>query len=517
MVLLVWIIATAVAARAWLLFRTPYVPGINGAYYLVQARALLDRGVLGIPDMPLTFHLHAAVAWTLMQLTHLSQADAIIWAVKCCDAALPPLVAWPVFVLVRRWARARGHGDAVPLAAAALACLASPWILIVGELQKNSLALVWLALLVTTLHAWLGSPTYRRGLAVIVSVLLLGLTHIGVLGAALVLLAAVMLVYIARHDRIADWRHILPWIAAGLTLLAATSAFVMWKYDPARIHRLMTAISSPSVFSADGKQGPVPPGGAMGLSQWLSWIGFALVVMPSLVVAWRRRHALPTADMAIVAGGALTVLLLTGPWFGQDKAMRFALIAMLPTIIVGAFALLHVTTPWVRRSLLGAALLVGIGSTAGYLPQGGQAALNDRAMQELQGLAAFVAEPASTLVVAPHGAEWWSAWFLHTRIAQPDAVRADDWVRYERVLFLVVKPGAQVAMIGRGPSPSGGARPPLRGETRPPGAGGGAPPMRDAPIPADAELLHDGVSLKLVRVATPPEFVGHRAGRSAQR
>lgn len=513
---LVWIIATAVAARAWLLFRTPYVPGINGAYYLVQARALLDRGVLGIPDMPLTFHIHASVAWALMHLTHLSQTDAIVWAVKGCDAVLPPLVAWPVFVLVRRWARERGHGDAVPLAAAALAALASPWLLVVGDLQKNSLAMVWLALLAATLHAWLVSPTYRKGIAVLASVLLLGLTHIGVLGAALVLLAAVVLVYLARHEHAGHWRQMLPWAAAGVALLVATSALVMWKYDPSRIHRLLTALSNPAAFSADGKQGPTPPGGAMGLAQWLPWLGFSLAAIPALVMSWRRRKALPAADVAIVAGGALTVLLLTGPWFGQDKAVRFALIALLPTIVVGAFALLHVTTPWVRRSLLGAALLIGIGSTVGYLPKGGQAALTNGAMQELQGLASSIANPERTLVVAPHGTEWWSAWFLHTRIAQPAAVSPEDWARYDRVLLLVVKPGAQVEMIGRGPSPSGGARPPLRGETRPPGAGGGAPPMRDAPIPADAELLHDGVSLKLVRVATPPEFVLHGAGRSTR-
>jgi hypothetical protein len=39
---LLGILAAAVAARAWLLFSTPLVPGMNGAYYLVQARSLLE-------------------------------------------------------------------------------------------------------------------------------------------------------------------------------------------------------------------------------------------------------------------------------------------------------------------------------------------------------------------------------------------------------------------------------------------------------------------------------------------
>ena len=41
----------AVTGRAWLMFGTPYMPGVNGAYYLIQARAILEQGVLGISDL----------------------------------------------------------------------------------------------------------------------------------------------------------------------------------------------------------------------------------------------------------------------------------------------------------------------------------------------------------------------------------------------------------------------------------------------------------------------------------
>ena len=60
--LIFWSLATAVAARSWLLWSTPLVPGMNGGYYLVQARALQEHGRLGIPDLPLTFILQATVA-----------------------------------------------------------------------------------------------------------------------------------------------------------------------------------------------------------------------------------------------------------------------------------------------------------------------------------------------------------------------------------------------------------------------------------------------------------------------
>ena len=502
----------AVAARAWLLFGTDYVPGVNGAYYLVQARSLMERGMLGIPDMPLTFHLHAALAWLLVKVGGIGQADAILWAVKLCDAVLPPLVAWPVFVLVRRWAKARAQGDGVPLAAAALVCFAWPWLRMVGDLQKNSLALVWLALLAMALHRGLSAPTPTRGVAVLACLLLSGLTHIGVLGVTVVMLVLVMGVFLGRREFV-SWRRVLPWLVAGVVLLVLAGALVLWKYDPARIHRLITALTHPAEFSDDGLQGPMPPHGGMIPLRWLPYLGFAAAVLPGLGVVWHRRDRLPAADVALITGAALTVLVITGPWFSMDKAMRFYLIALLPAIMVGAFGVLQIPSPWLRRSLTGIGLLIGIGSTLTTLRRGGSAILSDTALAELRSLSKHVAQPERTLISAQHGAEWWTAWWLHTRIAQASALQPSDWQRYDAVFFLEIKSGLQMPFTPGGGRPPGGNPPGIhppgreRPDAMPPQHAMGANPMRSAAIPADAEVLHDGVCLKLARIAKPPAAI----------
>ena len=506
------IVMVAVAARAWLLFGTDFVPGVNGAYYLVQARSLMERGVLGIPDMPLTFHLHAALAWLLIKVGGIGQADAILWAVKLCDAVLPPLVAWPVFVLVRRWAKARGQGDGVPLAAAALACFAWPWLRMVGELQKNSLALVWLALLAMALHRWLTAPTPTRGVAVLACLLLLGLTHIGVLGVTVVMLVLVMGVFLGRRNFV-SWRRVLPWLVAGVLLLVLAGALVLWKYDPARIHRLITALTHPAEFSDDGLQGPGPPRGGINPLRGLPYLGFAAAVLPGLGVAWHRRNHLPAADVALLTGAALTVLVITGPWFGMDKAMRFYLIALLPAIMVGAFGVLQIPSPWLRRSLTGMVLLIGIGSTLTTLRRGGSAILSDAAMVELRSLAKHVVQPERTLISAQHGVEWWTAWLLHTRVAQASALQPDDWQRYDSVCFLEIKSGLQMPFTPGGGGPPGagprGFGPPGASlpDAMPPQPAAGVNPMKSAAIPADAEVLHDSVCLKFARIAKPPSAI----------
>jgi len=493
---LVFIVLAAVALRAWLLFRTEYLPGINGAYYLVQARALLERGALAMPDLPLTFHLHAALAWTLARLTPLAQADAVVWAVKLCDALLPPLVAWPVFVLVRRWARPLGRGDLVPLAAAALACVPATMFRTVGDVQKNSLALVWLALLALTLHDWLDSPTPRRGLALLGVLLLLATTHVGVLGAALVLLTAVLLAFAARVRGSAPWRQMLPWLGAAAALLALAASLVAWRFDPERVRRLAVAFTDPARFAFDGGQSPIRPGSARYVARWGAYLMFATAIAPAVSIAWRRRRELSAPDLAIVAGAAFTVVALTIPCFSMDKSIRFWAIALLPMNLVVAFSVLRVTTRWRRGLLVGLALLASVGGTAASLPRGGADSLSGPALRELAGLARFVTAPDRTLLAAAHGAEWWSAWLLRTRVAQPDALRPDDWRRYDTVLFLEVRTGLQVNPF------AGGSPPPAQ-------PGRGAEPALSPPIPADAEILHDGATLRLARVAAPPAHSAH--------
>ena len=178
--------------------------------------------------------------------------------------------------------------------------------------------------------------------------------------------------------------------------------------------------------------------------------------------------------------------MLTGPWFSPDKSIRFSLIALLPAIFVVSFALIHMERNELRRAVLGLLLLFGLGSSAWILVPGGKPILEDATMVELKDLAGHIQDPAHTLVVADHGVEWWSAWFLHTHIAQPQALSPEDWQRYQTVLFLKVKSGV-VRLPGRG-GPG-----PIHGQ--------GMPPPHSMPaFTVDAELLYDGATLRLDKI-----------------
>ena len=110
--------------------------------------------------------------------------------------------------------------------------------------------------------------------------------------------------------------------------------------------------------------------------------------------------------------------------------------------------------------------------------------------------------------------EWWTAWALHTHIAQVPALRRADWQKFQGVYFLRSKIDSRLSPV-RNPGDSA-LRRLLGGGFAPPGSpphGGPAHhlnPMEDPEIPRDAEIVHDGDQFVFSRVNTPPGFVSGR-------
>ena len=525
---------------------------------------LLEHGALGIPDLPLTFALQALAAKMLQLVSGQGLEPSILLSVRLCDAALPPLAAVPVYLLGRTWCVRTGRGAWPAWIAAAVVALGAPALSMTGDFEKNSLGLVWLAGLVLALHAWISHRTRGRAAAVVALLGLCGITHIGVFGAALLLTGltwAADLALLRGKEGLRTLRHVLLTAAGAAAAAALAAGLVLWKFDPARVRRLAGALSAPVTFLQTGGhtagqgqdfRGGPPPGGAPGdrlrpagerafsppgdqppdmrggvppgmpglrrLPQSLSWVLALLAAAGALLLPWRRRLALPAADRAATCGCAATLVLLTGPWVQGDVTMRLWLIAMTPACFCVAFALAHLPGRWAAGGGAGI-LAVLLATSAPLLQRGGRPAITPEAAQELRTLSRCVSQPGRTLVVARHGLEWWTAWTLHTHVAQARALRAEDWSKYAEVLFLEEKgaggrdrggPGGFAPPGGRG----GRERPPpgFGGPSRaggPSGFGGpgGAPPMMEAEIPQSAEVLHNGTYFRLARVREAPDFV----------
>ncbi len=544
--LLASLCAAAIAARAWLQFGTPLTPGMNGAYYFVQARALLEHGRLAIPDLPLTFWLQAGLARFVAALTGWPQDDAIVFAVKLADAVLPPLVAWPVAWLGARWQFAddRSPSRLAMLAPAAIVCASAAPLSMTGDFQKNSLALVWLAATAWTAHRFLTAPDRPRAAAIVPCLVLLGLTHIGVLGAAIVFLFGLTGAAVATATPVVRGR-VLRVLAAGVVALGA-AALITYRHDPARVQRLARVFSEPSSVLADAARpdrppgfdgqppldqppdfppgapadgaprldsaGPLrPPGGPGadpfmpgvpgslgGVPRWL----FLSVGLGALALALWRRPRLPAADFVLAIAAGITAAGLGGGFFEPQKAQRLMLIAVVPAAMAASFLLAQIPRRFPRGLIGSVVLFSAVASGALYAAGGGRPIITVAHRDELRSLAPLIAAPERTLIVAPHGLEWWTAWTLRTHIAQPSAVSREDWARYDQVLYLSEKGGT--------PRHGGPGLPPRFG---PPGA-------RPNATPEDAVRLHDGALFTLSRVDRAPadqptdaEVAAHRRAR----
>ena len=520
-----WPIALAVVLasvfRGILLFGTPLIPGTNGAYYLVQARALLTRGALGIPDLPLTFYLQASLAGAVRWISGQSLDACVLFSVKLADSILPALVALPVALLVRRWAKTAGAPGWIAPAAAGVAGLNAPMLGMVGNLEKNSLGILWLCLLLLFIHLWLTRPTLPNAAGVLCFWGFSAVTHIGVFGASVMFGCLAIVIFFARQ-RVTAWHAVWPLLGAVLAVGAIAAAVVLWKFDPRRIQKLAEALLHPADYLTGGNKGPGGPGFprppiVFTLIQAGAFLVFACTSIAALTVCWRRRAALPVADLCVAGACALGVLVLTGPWVQGDKAHRFHLIAIMPAVMAGAFALIYCKR---RRLRAGIALVVAacmIGPSFFLLHDGVGPILNEDGLRELRSLAPLIADPDKTLVAARHGMEWWTAWALHTRIAQIPALRIEDWRNFDAVFFLRSKkenhpspPGGSVLQkaLGAAFPPPPGSPPP--GVPPPKGTDRLANPMEEPQIPRGAEIVHDGKSFSLFRVAAPPKYVSEQ-------
>jgi hypothetical protein len=157
-----------------------------------------------------------------------------------------------------------------------------------------------------------------------------------------------------------------------------------------------------------------------------------------------------------------------------------------------------------------------------HAAQGGRPVITTQAAAELQSMSAEISAPSKTLIVARHGLEWWTAWYLHTHIAHENAVTEADWKNFDHVYFLHQKGGMQMGPMPGGPG-MGGQRPPDR-DFRPDGAPdfaragfpaqqdannqafsprGFGGPMGEPMIPEDAEITHEGEFFTMALAPAP--------------
>ena len=406
------------------------IPGVNGAYYLIQAHAILHTGCMGIPDFPLLFYLQAALS-ALFSLFNPTDR-AIFIAVRLTDTIIPVLIAVPVFLFVRAFDGA-GKQRYTPIIAAlsvGLIAIGNRGLLhMAGDFQKNAAALPLFLTFAFFLYLSLRNHRQRDVIITLIFFCLTCLTHIGVAALALLFTGFVVMTDIISNKNYKHALIIVSVLAASLLL----SLGLVSLFDPERVVKLLTASFNPgkifegslvSTRAGIGLGNPLSELDGIVLGNVTGIIGLATAVL-------YRKH-MDHAARACMYAASLTALVFASPLIGRDLAQRLCLMAFVPGLIPLAFIVSR--QRWIAIFSLVTAVVLFF-TTVLELTGNFQQTITPAAYAELQSFKKAL-PVGNTMVIARHGLEWWAAWTLETKVANNPETVQSVWDTYDAVLLL---------------------------------------------------------------------------------
>jgi hypothetical protein len=349
--LVVW----AFVSRLGFLSSSPYPLGVDGYYYPVQLRSLLDDGQLYYPSAPLGLWLMAPFAAVTNPITGAKIATALAGA----------LIAVPAYVLGRRVSGDRAAG----VLAAVLATTSTSGFYLTSEFAKNCIGLTMMLGYLCVLGWTLEKPSRRRGVAAVAAFAAVVMTHKVATGLAVI--GSLPPLWVHGRARLGSRTMRRLWLggaAAALVLLTlallAPERFLGGE-DAGKLGGLFGARASWDLAVLDSGGGSPLLFGREVLIGLAASLG--AVVSLVLIARGEIESAAPAPDRALAVGLVVFGVLIAIPWIDISDAnglgFRLRLLAFVP-LSIGAALLAGAATAWLAP-LTRAALLVGI--AAGWL------------------------------------------------------------------------------------------------------------------------------------------------------
>lgn len=436
------IIAIAIAIRLTINFSTQLITGINGPYYLIQVRSILENGKLGFPDLPLVFYIEAFFTKLLNFAGFCDLSRCIMTSSKIIDAILYPLIAIPTFLLANSIARDLKAPRWVPFLTVVLVTMSTPAIVMISELQKNSIGLVWAMFYIYFLYKGLERGKPLDYLWAGVFFVLTGLTHLGTLGFCVVFSASFLFFSITlKHE---GKINLIKMSVLLFLTIASIFTFLLF-FDPERLGKLVSVIlfpikmfERPIIFAV--LNGPTPSP-----LQYLTTIPIAtstnLLAILGLVLFVRKRGKIVSKEKILLLTSLTVTIFMASPLLGAEWAGRLYLMAYIPAAIVSIFLLKYTSTAWKKLCLVVLMLPLMIALIPVVLGVRPATSITNEAYNDLFKLKNVIDNPERTLIITRHGLEWWAAWALEVDVSQGWDLTKESFKNYDDVYYLRQKSG----------------------------------------------------------------------------
>ena len=432
--MLAFIIGSAFAGRAFAIWisRPEFIGWFNHSYYYwLQVQGVLESGQLPYADMPLLFYFYAAEA-SVLQLFGLDMQAAIVISARVTMSIAPALIAYPIYMIVRRIGGFRSLSSGQCILVALSAFLPLTFAHMPELLQKNTLGLLLLSGLMYATYSLVHSRSPRFLIAVSLLFILITLTHVGTLAVGLLFGLSLLLAVIYNK---ADSKQVM----AILVLVAAFSVVglaAVYVLDPEALGRILGYAQSSLSHSLLGSVFSSEP-----ISRKLVYLLGVLIPLALVFFLVRtykqHRESLQPADRIFWLGNVLLPYLLVLPVFDLDVVPRLVLFMPLPLLIVLSYQLQYKERKRPTRLLVGLAsvgiALMLVGETMNLIKLYPD---KEEIHEELLGLRERYQLSENDFVLTTYAVNPICNWFLGTKSGLITAFNESDRESYDRLFVL---------------------------------------------------------------------------------
>ena len=393
------------------------LPGLDGAFYWVQVRSVLENHSLAFSDLPLVFWVQAAIAKVV---------GDVPLGVRISDAVLPALSAIPIYLIARRF-----KNPFLP-AIAILVVLLHPIQLyfFTGDFIKNEAAIPAVFFMALVLVNW---ESRSKKISVIYLIILFAITALSHFGTALLAFILIVLwgLLQMRRSGLKFWLKGLALSSLTFVVLLTSLAVIV----PSRFERLVEFLTTPSAIFVR----PVIDGIIHGYAN--SIITFTIItsqiaVVVLAIISWRSRSNFTFSDMSLVISSLIVTFVLSSPFISMEWADRLTGLSFVPLSVAAILIFGNADENMFKAPvvLLAAATLI---SSIAFTSYEMKIVFSDEKYSDFKQLVQQVDIPNNSVIVARHGVQYLSAWHFETDVVLESFFETADLSSYSAVFILV--------------------------------------------------------------------------------
>ncbi|PHS05148.1 MAG: hypothetical protein COA88_12715 [Kordia sp.] len=407
--------------------------GVDGPYYPLQVRSMMEHFHLGLPDMPLLFIFEGLIAKFFLLLQLGTSEECILFAVKLVDILIPPLAAIPVFLLSKELRPNKKRVYFLSYLIVGYSVLNFTTILkFANNFQKNAVAVVLIFFYLYYIFRILKYSKRRDVYYLFLVLLACVLTHFGSASILLFITGTIFLSYLGYNKKLfqrVNFKSITI-LFAPLFLILSTVAI----FDSNRFDRLLylpfKVFESPVLLMIfDGQE----------IARYLNPINFIapnLLAIIALIIFIVYRKTMDKHVKVFGFGLLISAFLLASPLIGIEWASRFYMMSYIP--IVGIYLIFFntVKSKWILVfPVFIFSILICIPLILGFKSPMLQSISND-AYLEFKQIRNKIIFSKNTAIVARQDLRILGSWEFRTKGIANYLLTKNQFKKYDDVYFL---------------------------------------------------------------------------------